>query len=49
VVGLFDNPAAARALGRAGRVRMEEAYSWNLAGSRLDALYDRIAVAERAS
>ncbi len=49
VVRLFEDPAAARALGRAGRARMEEAYSWNLAGSRLDALYDRIAVAERAS
>jgi glycosyltransferase involved in cell wall biosynthesis len=48
VVRLFEDPAAARALGRAGRRRMEEAYSWGLAGSRLDALYDRIATTEAA-
>jgi glycosyltransferase involved in cell wall biosynthesis len=49
VIRLFADPAAARALGRAGRARMDEAYSWDLAGSRLDALYDRIATTEAAS
>jgi glycosyltransferase involved in cell wall biosynthesis len=43
VVSLLEDPAAARALGLAGRALMEESYSWELAGARLQSLYRRLA------
>lgn len=36
---LFDDPARGEALGRAGRALVERAYSWDLAGERMDAVY----------
>jgi polysaccharide biosynthesis protein PslH len=42
VVRLLDDRRLARALGRAGRTRMEEKYSWDLAGDRLEGLYRRM-------
>jgi glycosyltransferase involved in cell wall biosynthesis len=42
VVELFEDPARAAALGRAGRSLMEDEYSWEIAGTRLRALYDRL-------
>jgi glycosyltransferase involved in cell wall biosynthesis len=49
VVRLFDDPATASALGRAGRARMQEGYSWEFAGDRLDALYDRVTAPARTA
>jgi glycosyltransferase involved in cell wall biosynthesis len=43
VASLLEDPVAARALGHAGRALMEEAYSWELAGDRLDGLYRQLA------
>jgi glycosyltransferase involved in cell wall biosynthesis len=42
VVELFEDPARAAMLGRAGRTLMEDEYSWEIAGTRLRALYDRL-------
>jgi glycosyltransferase involved in cell wall biosynthesis len=42
VVELFEDPARAATLGRAGRSLMEDEYSWEIAGTRLRALYDRL-------
>jgi sugar transferase (PEP-CTERM/EpsH1 system associated) len=42
VVRLLQDPSAARALGLAGRALMEDAYSWELAGARLESLYGRV-------
>lgn len=42
VVRLFEDPPLARALGSAGRTRMEQEYSWELAGARLEELYRRV-------
>ena len=39
---LFEDRSLAAALGRAGRSRMEQEYSWDLAGARLDDLYGRL-------
>jgi glycosyltransferase involved in cell wall biosynthesis len=43
VVSLLEDPATARALGLAGRALMEESYSWELAGARLEGLYRGLA------
>jgi glycosyltransferase involved in cell wall biosynthesis len=42
VVGLFDDPRRAVALGRAARALAEREYSWDLAGQRLEDLYARV-------
>jgi polysaccharide biosynthesis protein PslH len=42
VVRLFEDASLADRLGSAGRALMEEEFSWELAGSRLDTLYDRV-------
>jgi glycosyltransferase involved in cell wall biosynthesis len=42
ITALFADRTAATALGRAGRVLMEQEYSWDLAGRRLDRLYRRV-------
>jgi polysaccharide biosynthesis protein PslH len=42
VLDLFDNPAIADKLGRAGRGLVERNYSWDLAGARLQSLYRHI-------
>ena len=39
IVKLFEEPGLAAALGRAGRQVIEQEYSWDLAGERLEALY----------
>jgi glycosyltransferase involved in cell wall biosynthesis len=48
VARLFDDPGSARALGLAGRARMERDYSWSLAAERMDALYRRVVTGEAA-
>jgi len=47
VLELFDDPAMAARLGRAGRSLTERAYSWSLAGERLEDLYQRLAAPVR--
>lgn len=42
VVRLFEDRTLRGALGSAGRARMEEEYSWDLAGARLEELYRRV-------
>lgn len=42
ILELFDRPDVGDALGRAGRRRIEESYSWELAVDRLQLLYERI-------
>jgi glycosyltransferase involved in cell wall biosynthesis len=42
VVRLLEDRRLAGELGRAGRTRMEEEYSWDLAGDRLEGLYRRM-------
>lgn len=42
VVALFDDASAGEALGRAGRLLVEQRYSWDYAGSCLEAVYRRI-------
>jgi glycosyltransferase involved in cell wall biosynthesis len=42
VVRLFDDAASGIRLGTAGRCLIESAYSWDLAGRRLDRLYRRV-------
>jgi glycosyltransferase involved in cell wall biosynthesis len=42
VTQLLEDPWLAAELGRAGRRRMEEEYSWELAGERLERLYGRM-------
>jgi glycosyltransferase involved in cell wall biosynthesis len=42
VLALFDDASAGEALGRAGRLLVEQRYSWDYAGSCLEALYRRI-------
>jgi polysaccharide biosynthesis protein PslH len=42
VLELFDDAERRERLGRAGRRLMEQRYSWDLAGERLDALYRRV-------
>jgi polysaccharide biosynthesis protein PslH len=44
IVELFDRPDLGAELGRAGRELVEREYSWELAGERLAALYERIGV-----
>jgi glycosyltransferase involved in cell wall biosynthesis len=39
---LFEDPRLAHALGAAGRARMEQQYSWELAGRRMEELYERV-------
>jgi len=41
-VKLFDDPALAGSLGRDGRLFVEQEYSWDRAGERLQALYDEV-------
>jgi polysaccharide biosynthesis protein PslH len=43
ILGLFENTALRRRLGLAGRALAERSYSWELAGERLDVLYQRVA------
>jgi polysaccharide biosynthesis protein PslH len=43
VTTLFEHPPLAQAMGAAGRTLAESEYSWDLAGSKLDALYRRVA------
>jgi polysaccharide biosynthesis protein PslH len=45
IVRLFDDAAFARSLGRTGRDFVEREYSWDRAGERLEALYDKILTA----
>jgi glycosyltransferase involved in cell wall biosynthesis len=42
VIQLLEDRWLAAELGRAGRRRMEEEYSWELAGERLESLYGRV-------
>ena len=42
VVRLFEDRAEADALGRGGRALMEREYSWDIAGARLEELYQRV-------
>ena len=42
ILELFDRPELGAELGRAGRALVEREYSWELAGERLEALYERI-------
>jgi glycosyltransferase involved in cell wall biosynthesis len=49
IVELFDRPDLGAELGRAGRELVEREYSWELAGDRLEALYERISAESRAS
>ena len=42
IVKLFDDPALAGSLGRDGRLFVEQEYSWDRAGERLQALYDEV-------
>jgi glycosyltransferase involved in cell wall biosynthesis len=41
-VQLFESPSTRSALGSAGRSLVENQYSWELAGERLQALYERV-------
>ncbi len=43
---LFENPERSDELGRAGRRLVEERYSWELAGERLESLYRQITCQE---
>jgi glycosyltransferase involved in cell wall biosynthesis len=45
ILGLFENPSRAAGLGRAGRGIIEQKYSWDLAGERLEALYREVMAA----
>jgi polysaccharide biosynthesis protein PslH len=45
---LFEDRPLAAALGSAGRERMEQEYSWEVAGARLEELYRRVVGAGRA-
>ena len=42
VLQLFEDPALGAELGRVGRLLVESEYSWNLAGERVEALYDAV-------
>ncbi|MGH2876253.1 MAG: glycosyltransferase, partial [Solirubrobacteraceae bacterium] len=42
VTELFDDPVRRHALGTAGRRLAEEAYTWDVAGERLERLYTRV-------
>jgi polysaccharide biosynthesis protein PslH len=42
ILEVFENPALGDALGHAGRDLVGSRYSWDIAGSRLEALYQRI-------
>jgi glycosyltransferase involved in cell wall biosynthesis len=42
VLRLLERPAEREALGAAGRALIERGYSWELAGERMDALYNRL-------
>jgi glycosyltransferase involved in cell wall biosynthesis len=42
VLRLFDDPELSRQLGRNGRELVRRDYSWDAAGTRLEALYDRV-------
>jgi polysaccharide biosynthesis protein PslH len=46
---VFENPELAEALGHAGRDLVGSRYSWDIAGSRLEALYRQITVEEPGS
>lgn len=48
VVRLFEDRSLGSALGRAGRLRMEEEYSWERAATRLEELYGRALAGGRA-
>jgi glycosyltransferase involved in cell wall biosynthesis len=45
ILTLLENPERAATLGRAGRELIEDQYSWNLAGKRLEALYRQVVTA----
>ena len=47
VVELFEDRAAALALGRAGRALVEREYSWELSAARLGALYEQVISSSR--
>ena len=42
ILRLFENRSTAVAVGARGRLRMEQAYSWDLAATRLEDLYERV-------
>jgi glycosyltransferase involved in cell wall biosynthesis len=42
IVRLFGDRSLAKRLGQAGRLRMAQEYSWELAGARLEGLYRRV-------
>jgi polysaccharide biosynthesis protein PslH len=48
VLALFENPGMRSALGRLGRSLVKDEYSWELAGTRLEALHQRVAERGRA-
>jgi glycosyltransferase involved in cell wall biosynthesis len=48
IIELFESPNFGLALGAAGRSLIETDYSWQLAGERLDLLYERVAGRARA-
>ncbi len=48
VLELFDDPRLRETLGAAGRTLAEQEYSWDLAGARLESLYQRIASDSRS-
>lgn len=45
IVRLFDDAALARSLGRVGRDFVQREYSWDRAGERLEALYEKVLTA----
>ena len=45
ILRLCENAGLAAALGRAGRGIIEQEYSWDLAGERLEALYSQVMAA----
>ena len=49
VVRLLEDAELARALGSAGRARMEEQYSWELACERIEELYSRVLQRRRSA
>jgi polysaccharide biosynthesis protein PslH len=42
IIDVFQDPDLSRGLGRAGRQLVEDRYSWDLAGERMEALYRRL-------
>lgn len=48
VLELFESPGLGETLGRSGRALVENEYSWDLAGTRLEALHHRVVAGPQA-